>query len=224
MRQCTPASRSRPLSATQAHGRARRGPEGSADARSKCCASWPRAELPVRSRRSCSSRRGRPSTTSSTSTPRSAFPAVRLRLAGPSSTRSSTTSSPADGSGPGVPEMGRSTDAAPAARPENVPTPADQCGRTKGTAMILATTTVENVDRFLDVFGTKGADKRALHGSKGSTVFRDPTEENRVWALFEWDENGWAQFVSDPEVPPILKEAGHLGKPEAALLLGSYPA
>ncbi len=43
--------------------------------------------------------------------------------------------------------------------------------------MILATTTVENVDRFLEVFGSKGADKRALHGSKGSTVFRDPTEE-----------------------------------------------
>src|SRR5258708_30139572 len=92
----------------------------------------------------------------------------------------------------------------------------------KATVMILATTTVENVDRFLEVFGTKGADKRALHGSKGSTVFRDPTEENRVWALFDWDADGWAKFVSDPEVPPILKEAGHVGKPEAALLLGSY--
>jgi len=94
----------------------------------------------------------------------------------------------------------------------------------KGAVMILATTTVENVDRFLEVFGTKGADKRALHGSRGSTVFRDPTEENRVWALFDWDADGWAKFVSDPEVPPILKEAGHLGKPEAALLLGSYGA
>src|SRR4051795_5688502 len=94
----------------------------------------------------------------------------------------------------------------------------------KGIEMILATTTVENVDRFLEVFGTKGADKRALHGSKGSAVFRDPTETNRVWALFEWDEKGWASFVSDPEVPPILKEAGHLGKPESALLLGQYDA
>ena len=90
--------------------------------------------------------------------------------------------------------------------------------------MILATTTVENVDRFLEVFGSKGADKRALHGSKGSTVFRDPIEENRVWALFDWDEAGWAKFVSDPSVPPVLKEAGHLTKPEAALLLGSYGA
>ena len=94
----------------------------------------------------------------------------------------------------------------------------------KKTNMILATTTVEDVDRFLEVFGTKGADKRALHGSKGATVFRDPTETNRVWALFEWDEAGWGKFVSDPEVPPILKEAGHLGKPESALLLGSYDA
>ena len=79
---------------------------------------------------------------------------------------------------------------------------------TKGTVMILATTMVENVDRFLEVFGTKGADKRAQHGSKGSTVFRDPAEENRVWALFDWDEQGWANFVSDP----------------AAALLGAYQA
>jgi len=94
----------------------------------------------------------------------------------------------------------------------------------KGTVMILATTTVEDVDRFLEVFGTKGADKRALHGSKGSTVFRDPSEANRVWALFEWDERGWTAFVSDPEVPPILKEAGHLAKPESATFLGQYEA
>ena len=90
--------------------------------------------------------------------------------------------------------------------------------------MILATTTVEDVDRFLKVFGTKGADKRALHGSKGSIVFRDPSEENRMWVVFEWDEAGWANFVSDPEVLPIIKEAGHLDKPQAALFLGTYQA
>lgn len=90
--------------------------------------------------------------------------------------------------------------------------------------MILATTTVKDVEQFLNVFGAKGAEKRAQHGSKGSTVFRDPTEENRVWALFDWDEEGWTNFVSDPEVPPVLKDAGHLSKPEAARLLGSYRA
>jgi quinol monooxygenase YgiN len=94
----------------------------------------------------------------------------------------------------------------------------------EGEIMILATTQVENIDRFLDVFSTKGAEKRAEHGSKGATVFRDPTEENRVWVLFDWDEAGWANFGSDPEVLPIIKEAGHLDKPVAAPFLGTYGA
>ena len=90
--------------------------------------------------------------------------------------------------------------------------------------MLLATTTVADVDQFLKVFGAAGADKRALHGSKGSTVYRDPNEDNRMWVVFDWDEQGWADFVSDPEVPPVLKDAGHLGKPQAAPLVGEYPA
>ena len=93
-----------------------------------------------------------------------------------------------------------------------------------GGKMILATTKVEDVDRFVEVFSTKGAEKRQQHGSKGSTVFRDPTEENTVWVLFDWDAAGWQSFVSDPEVPPILQEAGHLGKPQAAELVGQYDA
>ena len=45
--------------------------------------------------------------------------------------------------------------------------------------MILATTTVEDLDRFVEIYSTTGAEKRKLHGSKGSTVFRDPNEEKR---------------------------------------------
>ncbi len=84
--------------------------------------------------------------------------------------------------------------------------------------MLLATTQVEDFDRFLEVFSTKGADKRREHGSKGAIVFRDPSETDRVWVAFDWDEAGWQSFVSDPDVPPILKEAGHKGKPQAAQL------
>jgi hypothetical protein len=36
--------------------------------------------------------------------------------------------------------------------------------------MILATTKVEDFDRFLKVFSTKGAEKRKQHGSKGSSL------------------------------------------------------
>ena len=90
--------------------------------------------------------------------------------------------------------------------------------------MFLATTTVEDFDRFEKVFSTKGAEKRKQHGSKGATVFRDPSEEDRVWVLFDWDAAGWQDFVSDPDVPAILQEAGHKSKPEMAELGGSYDA
>ena len=90
--------------------------------------------------------------------------------------------------------------------------------------MLLATTQIEDLDRFLEVFSTAGAEKRKQHGSKSSLVFRDPSEEDRVWVLFDWDEQGWQSFVSDPEVPAILQKAGHKGRPSAAQFAGRYEA
>ncbi len=90
--------------------------------------------------------------------------------------------------------------------------------------MLLATTKVEDFDRWIEVFSTKSAEKRRQHGSKGSTVFRDPNEEDRVWVLFDWDEDGWQNFVSNPEVPAILQDAGHKSKPQAAVFGGTYDA
>ena len=92
------------------------------------------------------------------------------------------------------------------------------------STMILATTKVEDVDQFVKVFSTKGLVKRKQHGCKGSTVFSDPNEDDRVWAIFDWDAEGWQHFVSDPEVPPILQEAGHVGRPQAAEIKGRYDA
>jgi hypothetical protein len=90
--------------------------------------------------------------------------------------------------------------------------------------MLLATTQVEDVDRFMEVFSSSGAAKRKEHGSKGAVVFRDPSESDRVWAIFDWDVDGWKSFVSDPEVPPILAAAGHKDKPQAAQFVGSCDA
>ena len=90
--------------------------------------------------------------------------------------------------------------------------------------MILATTTVDDFDRFVEIYGTKGAEKRRQHGSKGSTVFRDPNQQDRVWAIFDWDLTGWKEFASDPEVPGIMKEAGHKSPPQVAELGGRYEA
>jgi hypothetical protein len=90
--------------------------------------------------------------------------------------------------------------------------------------VLLATTTVEDFDRFTEIFSTKGADKRREHGSKGAIVFRDPNQEDRVWVIFDWDAEGFQSFASDPEVPPIMQEAGHKGRPEVAELSGRYDA
>ena len=90
--------------------------------------------------------------------------------------------------------------------------------------MLLATTQIENLDRFLDVFSTDGAEKRKQHGSKGAVVFRDPSEDDRVWVIFDWDADGWQSFVSDPDVPAILQRAGHKGRPASAAFAGRYEA
>lgn len=90
--------------------------------------------------------------------------------------------------------------------------------------MLLATTQIENLDRFLSVFTEAGAEKRKEHGSKGATIFTDPTEEDRVWVIFDWNEEGWQSFVSDPDVPAIMKEAGHKSRPQAAQLVSRCDA
>ena len=90
--------------------------------------------------------------------------------------------------------------------------------------MLLATTQIEELDRFLEIFSTKGAVNRKAHGSKGALVFRDPAENDRVWVLFDWDEQGWQSFVADPDVPPIMKQAGHKTRPQAAQFAGQCGA
>ena len=42
--------------------------------------------------------------------------------------------------------------------------------------------------------------------------------------VFDWDMDGFQNFASDPEVPPILQEAGHKGRPVAAEFGGQYDA
>ena len=90
--------------------------------------------------------------------------------------------------------------------------------------MILSTVKIEDFDRFWSTFSTKGAEKRKQHGSKGSHVFRDPNDDDRVWVVFAWDEEGYDNLLSDPEVPAIFQAAGLKGKPETAELAGEHDA
>lgn len=90
--------------------------------------------------------------------------------------------------------------------------------------MMLATTTVENVEHWLKVFATTSLAKRKHYGSKGATVYLDPNQADRVWVIFDWDAEGFRQFAGDPEVQAILKEAGHKGRPQVAALSSRYTA
>jgi hypothetical protein len=56
--------------------------------------------------------------------------------------------------------------------------------------LFLATSKVEDFNRWWSVFTTTSLEKRKQHGSKGSQTFRDPNEEGRVWVLFDWDAEG----------------------------------
>ena len=90
--------------------------------------------------------------------------------------------------------------------------------------MLLATTTIEDFDRWMKVFTTTSAEKRKKYGSKGAIIFRDLNEVDRVWVVFDWDQEGWKNFVSDPEVPPMLKAAGHKSKAQSLTLAGECGA
>ena len=90
--------------------------------------------------------------------------------------------------------------------------------------MILSTVKIEDFDRFWNAFSTKGAEKRKQHGSKGSHVFRDPNDDQRVWIVFDWDEEGYKNLQSDPEMPAIFQEAGLQGRPETVELAHEHEA
>ena len=90
--------------------------------------------------------------------------------------------------------------------------------------MILSTVKVEDFDRFWSTFSTKGAEKRKQLGSKGAHVFRDPTDADRLWVVFDWNEEGYKNLMSDPDMPAIVQAAGLQGKPESAELVRQHDA
>ena len=72
--------------------------------------------------------------------------------------------------------------------------------------MIVIIAKVADFNQFLKTFSTKGAEKRKQHGSRGSLVFRDPEDPNRVWVFFDWKIEDYEKFLSDPEIPAIARE------------------
>ena len=74
--------------------------------------------------------------------------------------------------------------------------------------MILATARFHDLDRFLETFKKEGGPLRKQHGSRGAQVFRDPNDPERAWVVFDWDDEGWESYVSDPAAAGVFKDAG----------------
>lgn len=81
-------------------------------------------------------------------------------------------------------------------------------------AHTLARLRVDDFDRFLETFSTKGKAKRGLHGSRGSSVFRGTEDPTEVLVVFDWDRAEVEGFLADPEAQAIMREAGLEGPPE----------
>ena len=47
-------------------------------------------------------------------------------------------------------------------------------------------------------------------------MFRDPNDEDRVWVVFDLDDEGYRNLMSDPGMPAIFEEGGLQGRPQAA--------
>lgn len=74
--------------------------------------------------------------------------------------------------------------------------------------MIVTVAKVTDLDQFLEIFRTKGANKRREHGCRSARVYIDPDDAHRVWSIFDWDDKDYAGFLADPEIPAIARQLG----------------
>ena len=81
-------------------------------------------------------------------------------------------------------------------------------------AYAIARVQVDDYERFIETFGTRGKEKRAEHGCRGVTVHRSTEDPSRLINVFDWDREGIEAFMSDPETPEIMRSAGLRGPPE----------
>ena len=80
---------------------------------------------------------------------------------------------------------------------------------------IIANVTIEELSRFLGVFGTAGADARRRHGCRGSQIFAVEGEPQRVMVVFDWESReAFDGFLADGTVRATMQSSGTVGRPE----------
>ncbi|BBY81239.1 antibiotic biosynthesis monooxygenase [Mycolicibacterium pulveris] len=90
--------------------------------------------------------------------------------------------------------------------------------------MIVTVAKVEDFDQFLKTFATAGVEKRREHGCRGSRVFRDPDDPDKVWVVFDWDIEDYEGFLADPDIPAIARQLALKEPPVEAKPVAQYDA
>ena len=110
----------------------------------------------------------------------------------------------------------------------NVGTPGvDPIGEEPEIVHILGNVKIEQLERFVGVFSTAGAEARGRHGNRGTQLFRVAGEEDRVVVLFEWEsEEAFEAFKNDSSVKETMRSSGTVGPPEFTVLkkVGEFPS
>ena len=81
-------------------------------------------------------------------------------------------------------------------------------------AYAIARVKIGEFDQFIETFSTRGKAKRAEHGCRGATVYRNAEDAQEIVSVFDWDRDGVEAFMADPEAREIMTAAGLQGPPE----------
>ena len=90
--------------------------------------------------------------------------------------------------------------------------------------MLLATTQVEDFDRFMEVFSTERRGEAQAARLEGRAGLPRPVRERPGLGDLRLGRAGLAELRVRPGGPPIMEEAGHKGKPQAAQFAGRCDA
>jgi len=84
---------------------------------------------------------------------------------------------------------------------------------------ILARVSIEDLQKFIGMFATRGARLRAKHGCHGSRVMTVDGNPALVYILFDWTSQAdFEAFRADPEVKASMAASGTLAPPEFTFL------
>lgn len=78
----------------------------------------------------------------------------------------------------------------------------------------LAEVSIEDLQKFISVFATRGAEMRSKHGSRKAEVLHCVEDASRVYVLIDWgSKEDFDRFRSDPDVPATMKSGGMTAPP-----------